>query len=200
MRGDLGVAPHGGKTLHEIPGRNDVDPQPPDELDGAGVHARDVRDRAARRILHRDAMDAIEQPAETLLELLTAGVSIGRAGEVGQRVGLDRMHELAWLAVGQDQIEPSPGRQVAPLTSHAGHIEGNRVRSAKIVQQPTVESFLDEGSANGGHIKGRSRGAGGGVKARRHDVKSAGCFSSIVPASTRLRAAQGAMAGAIIGA
>ena len=70
------------EPLNKIAGRDDFNAKLPNELHGAGINPRDVRDRARRRILHRDPPEAAHQARETRFELLPLGVplSLRRAG------------------------------------------------------------------------------------------------------------------------
>ena len=68
VSGDRLVVPRGGEALHEVAGRDDVDARLTDQLDGARVDARDIRDGAARRVFHRDATVSFEQLTQSLLE------------------------------------------------------------------------------------------------------------------------------------
>ena len=70
VRRDFRLVPDSREPLNQIAGRDDFDPELPDQLHGAGIDPRDVRNRARRRILHRDPPEAAHQTRETLFELL----------------------------------------------------------------------------------------------------------------------------------
>ena len=55
MRLDGPIVPDGGEPLNKVAGGHDLDARLLHELDRAGVHARDIRDRAVRRVFHRHA-------------------------------------------------------------------------------------------------------------------------------------------------
>ncbi len=57
MRGDGRGIPMGLELLDQVAGGLDVDAKASDELDRPGVDARDVGDRAARRVFHRDLVE-----------------------------------------------------------------------------------------------------------------------------------------------
>ena len=79
-----------------------------DELDRAGVDARDVRDRAFGRVLHRHALQSRPAVAQAVIELFAAGIPLGRARKVCERVALDGVDEPARLAGGGNQVVPAP--------------------------------------------------------------------------------------------
>ena len=65
MRRDLRVGPARVEPLHEIARRDDLDAARADRLDRACVDPREIGDVAARRILHREAPDAVEERVES---------------------------------------------------------------------------------------------------------------------------------------
>src|SRR5437867_8282431 len=108
MSCNRGFIPYSRKALNEIPRGHNLDAGLTHELDGPGIDARDVWNRAARRVLHRDALDGTEQPAKSGLELIASRVSLRGARQVGECVLLDRMHQSAWRTRGRNQVVPSP--------------------------------------------------------------------------------------------
>ena len=71
--------------------------------------------RAIGRVLHRDAPQPRDERPQAVDELLAAGVPLGRARQVCERVTLDRVDEAARLADGGNQVVPAPGREMAAL-------------------------------------------------------------------------------------
>ena len=60
MGGDRGVVPGCVELLDEVSRRHDLGAQAAHQLDGAGIHARDVGNGAVGRVLHRHAGNALQ--------------------------------------------------------------------------------------------------------------------------------------------
>jgi len=60
---------------------------------------------------------------------------------VEPRAALDAVLESARLAIGRDQVIPPPRREVAALAADGGHVGGNGIQAAEVVQQPAVEAI-----------------------------------------------------------
>src|SRR5438874_1980979 len=129
---------------------------PSHELDRAGVDAGDVGDGALGRVFHGDAAHARHETPEPRLELVAAGIPIGRSRQMRERVALDCVDEPARRALGRNEIVPAPRREMTSLTADAGHLGGNRVESAEIVEQPGVDAVGSEGRLNAGDIHSTS--------------------------------------------
>ena len=109
------VVPDRREPLDEIARRDHLDAGRAHELDRARVDARDVRDRAVRRVLHRDAPQPLQQLPEPGFELVAARVPLGRAGKMRERVPLDGMDQPARLAGRGNQVVPAARRQMSAL-------------------------------------------------------------------------------------
>ena len=97
---DRGGVPDGREALDQITRRDDVDAELPDELDRPGIDARNVGNRALRRIFHRHAPHARDEPLDARFELVASGVAVARSRQVRKRVAFDGVHEPAGLAAG----------------------------------------------------------------------------------------------------
>ena len=133
MRGDCGRAPNGREPLDQVARRDDLDAGLPHELDRSGIHARYIRNRAAGRIFHGDAVDAGQQAAQTGLQLIAARVALGCARQMRQRVLFDRVHETARFTGCRNQIVPAPRGEMTALAIHGGDVRRDRIDAAKIV-------------------------------------------------------------------
>ncbi len=129
----------------------------PHQLDRAGVDPRDVRDGALRRVLHRDPPHALEQALQPQLELLAAGIAVGGAGQVRERVRLDGVHQGARLAGRGDEVVPTPRGEVSALPADAGDVHRDGVAAAEVVQQPPVELLRAQGCLNRPDVERRRR-------------------------------------------
>src|SRR5262249_22461908 len=92
------------------------------------------------------------------LELIAAGVLRRRAGKVAERILFDDVNEAARLARRRDEVVPATGREMTALSRHAGHVDGDRIEAAEVVQQPAVETVGLQGCLNVSNIEpGRCR-------------------------------------------
>ena len=69
---------------------------------------------------------------------------------------------MAWtsfsrLAVGRDEIEPAPRRQMPGLMRDRRDVGGDRVEPAKIVEQPALDPVGDERRLDGRDVDRRRR-------------------------------------------
>ncbi len=126
------------------------------QLDGARVDARDVRDGAVRRVLHRHALDAAEQLGEAGLQLRASRVDDLRAGQVIEIVTLDGVHQRPGLAGCRDQVEPAARGQV-PGAAHSREAVRDRVRALEVVEEPCIEPIGFEGLLDGADVDGHIR-------------------------------------------
>ncbi len=152
VAGDRRVVPGRLEALHQIPRRRDLHAACPHHLDGPGVDARDVGDRAQRGVLHRDALHALENLGEAGVELFTAGVDHLAARQVVQREALDGVNQGARLAVRGNQVEPPAGGHLLPQVQPHDAL-GDGVGAVEVVQQPSVEAFRAEGRLDGRHVE-----------------------------------------------
>ena len=108
---------HRFELLDELSTGHDFDPEGADQLDRAGIDARDVGDVVPRRILHGDAFrNAVARPVlarpsdgrghERVL-FFPAAVDDTLSGERVEFRALDGMHDLGRLAGRGDVVEPA---------------------------------------------------------------------------------------------
>jgi hypothetical protein len=74
-----------------------------------------------------------------------------------QRVLLDFVHEAARLAGGRNQVVPAPGCEVSALPPDPGHVGGQRIQAAEVVQQPAVDAVGGERRLHGPHVQSDRR-------------------------------------------
>jgi hypothetical protein len=141
-------SPRRRKTLDEVARRYDVDAELSHELDRSRVDTRHVRNRAARRIFHRHAPHARDETLQSAFELIASGVSVGRPGEMRERVPFDRMNERAGLTLGGNQVKPPACQKVTAPAADPGDLDGDWIEPAEIVQQPRVDSLGPERRLN----------------------------------------------------
>ena len=72
----------------------------------------------------------------------------------------DRVDQAARLAGGGNQVIPAPGREMPALPADAGHVGGDRIEPAKIVQQPAVEAVGLQRRLDGRDIERCGRACG----------------------------------------
>jgi hypothetical protein len=150
--------PDGLEVLDEFGARRGLDAHRADEFDRAGVHARDVRDVAHRRILHGDLGRVAararargrERVAEVRVELLPAEVDEAAARERVELLGLDAVDDLGRLALGRYEVEPAARGELVLVEQEDA--VGERVAAAEVVEEPAGEpgpaqSLLDVGHA-----------------------------------------------------
>jgi hypothetical protein len=155
-RNPIGV-PHGREALDEIARRHNVHARLPNELERSGIDSGDVGNRAARRILHRDACHPVEQLPQAGFELIPARVARRRTGQVREGVLFNRVHQRARLALRGNKVVPPSRRQMAALALHRRNVGGNRIDAAEVVQQPAVQTVCPKGGLHGRHIDDRWR-------------------------------------------
>ena len=153
VRRHLVRVPDRREPLHEIARRHHVHTGLAHELDCAGVYPGNVWNRAVCRVFHRDAPHAAEQAVQPGFQLIAAGVALGRTGQVRERIFLDRVDQGSRLAGGGNQVIPPPRRQVAPLAGDRGHVGGDRIQAAKVVEQPAVKAVRRECRLHGGDVQ-----------------------------------------------
>src|SRR5580704_6733752 len=130
------------EMLNQIGGRDHLDSHRADDFDRARVDARDVRNRAPGRIVHRDSARAAERRAQSFQHFIVRAIDDLFGGERVEPMRFDGGHYCARLAVGRDEAEPSTGRDTV-----AGEAEDSirkRVAHAEIVEEPSVELRVAE--------------------------------------------------------
>jgi len=160
---DLRLVPPAEEALHQLGGGDHLDAVGPDQLERAGVDAREVRDRPLRAVLHCDPRagpEAAQQLRERGAERLPGRVGAARAGDLGREGSeLDRVHERHRLARARHEVEPAPGEHVAG-EAERGHRGG--VLAVEVVEEPRVELLLRERQLQGGEVHGRAYNAARG--------------------------------------
>ncbi len=136
VRGDLLGSEAAEKVLHEIARGDDFGAERAHALDGAGIDARERRDRAQRRVLHRDAARAGQRAFQRERQRLVRRVDPYAPGKRGKGAALDRVRDQRRLARGRQPVEPSP-RERASLERESA--DRGAVLPAKVAQQPAVE-------------------------------------------------------------
>ena len=131
----------------------DLNAQAAYTLDGAGVHARHVGNRALRRVLHRHAPQAADEIAQPRLELLTSGVARRSARQVRERMRFDGVHQRPWRALGGDEVVPAPGGEVSPLPEDARHLRRDGIEAPEVVEQPAVQAVVPQRGLDRWHVE-----------------------------------------------
>jgi hypothetical protein len=144
--------PAGLELLHKIGGAHHAAAVRANEFHSAGVDERYIRDGVARRILHGNFFDALEQARQICFEFTEAGIDAPGAGEAFERARLDAVHELARRAARGNEIEPTA--RAERIVVEPEHAMRDGIAMVKIVEEPGVEPggaqlLLDSG--NGRH-------------------------------------------------
>src|SRR5271169_719969 len=142
MAGKLLVRQGRFEVLNQIGGRDHLDSHRADDFDRARIDARDVRDRAAGRIVHRDSARAAERGAQCGNHFVVRTIDDLFGGERVEPMRFDGRYYRARRAAGGDEAEPSTSRDTV-----AGQAEDSireRVAHAEIVEQPAVELRVAE--------------------------------------------------------
>ena len=162
VRLDRRLVPHRGESLDEIARRHHLDARLPDELDRAGVDARDVGNRAVRRVFHRHPPQPRDQPCEARLRV-ARGRHTARSFPEGGRACAARWRGRGprGSPAGGNQVVPAPRGQMTPLTCDRRHLGGDRVESAKIVEQPAVDAVSRQRRLDGRDVNRRRRDSRG---------------------------------------
>ena len=152
------VAPSRLELLDEIAGRDDFDAETADEFERAAVDAGDVRVAVLRAVFHGDALRAIDERFDPLLELLPAQVD-GRvfAGQVLERGRFDAVAELLRFPGRRDEVGPAPR---AVRLGRPRDARGEDVDLAEIVEEPTVSALLANRGLNCGDRRCSSTSSG----------------------------------------
>src|SRR5437870_11394718 len=112
VRRVLVFCPDRFEPLHQVGRGYDLYAERPDELDGAGVHARDVRDSVQWRVLHGDlgrASQGSEHMLEVFMLFLPGEIESAFTRHVVQRMWLDPVQELLRHSLRGNQVVPAPG-------------------------------------------------------------------------------------------
>ena len=147
MAFQLFVAPHRFEDLDQIRGRNDLDTEAPHQFDRAGIHARNVRDRVQRRILHRDFFYSAKRLSQTLMQLLPGQIDPFVTRQTIQRTRLYRMNNLLGCTRCWNKVKPTPCRKLSMIQSQ--NIFCDRIASSEAIEQPPVELVLLQGFLQG---------------------------------------------------
>ena len=167
VHGPLLVVPAGLEPLDQVARRHDLDAGGAHQLDGAGVHPRDVGVGVARHVLHRHAAGAGRQGRDAGLQFLPAQVLLAAPGRWSRACGSMRCTSFWGSPFGGDEVEPAPrqhgvGRQVQDAA-------GQHVEAAEVVEQPAVQAEVAKGGLHGsevehGSVLSRRRADGGSVR------------------------------------
>src|SRR5581483_6524765 len=106
---ELRVAPAGDGVLYQVRRADRLLAQRAQQLDRAGIDARDVGDRVTRRVFDRDAGGAVEQRGEAGLALLPGAVDTLLARQLVQGVLLQRADQDARFASCRHEVVPAAG-------------------------------------------------------------------------------------------
>jgi hypothetical protein len=147
------LGPDRFEALYEIARRDDVHAQFADRFDRPRIHAGDIRNVVAWRVLHRHALHPFQQIAQPTDEAIPSGVGLLLAREAIEVVALDCMDETPRLAACRNEVVPAPGRHLL-RRGQARQPRRDRIRSLEVVEQPSVESILDERAL---HVRDRKR-------------------------------------------
>ncbi len=134
------------EVLNQIGGRDHLDSHRADDFDRARIDARDVRNRAAGRIVHRDSARAAERRAQCGDHFVVRAIDDLFGGERVEPMRFDGGHYRARLAVGRDEAEPSTGRDT--VVGQAEDSIRERVAQAEIVEEPAVELRVAQRAGN----------------------------------------------------
>jgi len=134
------IAPAGDEPLDQIARGDHFDSPPPNRLNRARVHAADIGDGVLGGVLHRNASDAVHQGIQPGPQRLAAGIELGVARQVVERMSLDRMDQGARLPLGRHEVVPAAGRHLGAID--AGKTTRDGIRSVEVVQQPAVEAVF----------------------------------------------------------
>jgi predicted RecA/RadA family phage recombinase len=165
VRALLLVGPDGLEALDEVGAGDDRRARGADQLERAGVDARDVRDVVHGRVLHGDghlarglaapAGVAGDGLADGRVKLLPAPVDDLAAGQRVELETLDGVDDADRLARGGHVVEPAARGEAA--VAEAEDAVGERVRAAEVVEEPAVEPRLAERRLNLRDARGRGR-------------------------------------------
>ena len=106
-------------------------------------------------------------------ELFAAGIPLGRARKVCERVTLDRMDEPARLPDCGNQVVPASAGEMTLLMGDRRELGGDRIQSAKVVEQPAVDAVSRQRRLDGRDVNRRHRDS------RGHGVSIASQLSAL---------------------
>ncbi len=126
------------KRLNQLGRGGDFDSEAADQLDGAGIHHRDIRNGAKRRVLHGHAAHARQKLAQSghLLRPARIGDLVARQG--CNHSGFDAMLEAHRFALGRDKVIPTARRRARRRKPKDAVTE--RVAEVVIEEKPAVEA------------------------------------------------------------
>src|SRR5262249_19823701 len=138
---DLPGAQATEEVLNEIRRRNDLDTEGSHELDGAGIDAREIRDRSERAVFHRHAPAPGQDLTQPLVQLTVSRVGRDGPGSGRHATGFDAVDEQHGLAVAGYPVGPTAREQV---TAEVEGGDGGGILAAEAPQQPAIERLLGE--------------------------------------------------------
>ena len=140
------------EALDQIARRHDVNAARANQFRRPRVDTREIRDRAQRRIFHRDASHTVQEVIETRRELFTPRIRLLLAGQRVEVVPLDLVHERARRAGRGNQVVPPPRGHVRPVGEPC-QPGGDRVGPLKVVEKPAVQAIGAKAPLDGGHVE-----------------------------------------------
>ena len=143
---ELRLAPAGFVFLDEVGGGGDFHAGAADELDRAGIHHGDVGNGVFRRILHGHIFGAAEKFFQIAAQLFLRGKVESFAGQRGEGLRFDLVHQFLGRAFCGDEIEPAARAHAVGKGEDA---EGDGIAAAEIVEEPAVELRGSEVFLNG---------------------------------------------------
>ena len=138
MTFELRVVQTSLELLNQFGGTGDLDALRPHQFDRAGIHHRDIRNRAERRVLHRDALRAFQKPRQSGVLFLPAGIrqllARQRVDDVPDSIRCTRPRGSP---VGGDQVIPAP--RDMPRRRESEHAIRQRIAPVMIEEEPAVK-------------------------------------------------------------
>ena len=111
------------------------------------IDHRDIHDRVARRILHRDLRQAIQHGGQPVLQFLPRAVLLERSRQCIQAATLDAMYQLARLALRGDEVVPAPCNM--RILIKAQDAIGQRITMVMVIKQPSIEAGVTQRQLDG---------------------------------------------------
>ncbi len=134
--------PTGFEQLNQVGRGGDLDARAANQLDGAAIHQRHIRDGAVRRILHRDLVAAGEQTLQAFHLRGPTGILADVAGQSGENAGLDGVDQALRIAVGGNEVIPAASGDV--LRIQLQNPVGERIPLVMVKKQPAIQMFFAE--------------------------------------------------------
>ncbi len=140
------VAPTRFELLNEIRRAHNFDPGASYEFERSTVHQGNVRNRAARRILHRDSRTARKDFFKLALLIHPARITLFRAGKAVERAALNTMNQFAGFAAAWDKVIPAAGR--LGLITDIQNAISERISPMVVKKQPAIKPATSQSFLN----------------------------------------------------